>query len=163
MSRRAKKIIMQFDLITSTTELKSNLAVYIVVLMPKYPERPVVWDQIKTSLRTMAPPPTPPAPSHLTSGFMPRSNPSKHLTYQDPSNILSMKHVGFAKDGSVSPVVVTLPFPLFPSEAIRVLCSEMPSQKCGRATDSQATLLTRSEVGTLVSSLRSLTRHGTLL
>jgi hypothetical protein len=144
MSGRAKEVVMQFDLITGTTELKSNSTVYIVVLTRKYPERPAVWDQIKTSLRTMAPPPTPPAPSHLTSAFMPRSNPGKHLTYQDPSNILSMKHVGFANDGGVSPVVVTLPFPLLPSEAIRVLCSEMPSQKCGRATDSQATLLTRS-------------------
>jgi hypothetical protein len=104
----------------------------MIVLTRKPLERRLISDQIPTSLRTMTSPPTPSAPSHLTSEFMPRFDPDKHLIFEAPPTILSMKHFGFANDVGVSPAAVTLPFPLFSPEAIRVMRSEIAKPEVKR-------------------------------
>jgi hypothetical protein len=73
----------------------------------------------------MAPQTTSSVPSHLANGPMPRFDPYQHVIYKDPPTVLSMKHFGFAKDVGVSPVAATLPFPLFSSEAIQIMRSEI--------------------------------------
>jgi hypothetical protein len=52
-------------------------------------------------------------------------DPKKHLAFQEPSDILTMKDIGFADNVGVSPVAVTYPFQLFSPEAIRLMRLEI--------------------------------------
>jgi hypothetical protein len=52
-------------------------------------------------------------------------DPQKHLAFQEPSDILTMKDIGYADDVGVSPVAVTQPFQLFSPEAIRIMRTEI--------------------------------------
>jgi hypothetical protein len=65
----------------------------------------------------------------LEDGPMPQNaigfDPKKHIVFQEPSDILMMKDIGFADNVGVSPVAVTQPFQLFSSEAIRIMRSEI--------------------------------------
>lgn len=51
-------------------------------------------------------------------------DPEMHLAFQEPSNILTMKDIGFENVG-ISPVAVTEPFQLFSPEAIKIMRSEI--------------------------------------
>jgi hypothetical protein len=55
----------------------------------------------------------------------PRFDPNRHITFEEPSDILMMKDIGYAEDVGVSPVAVTQPFQLFSPEAIRIMRSEI--------------------------------------
>jgi hypothetical protein len=73
----------------------------------------------------MAPQTTSSVPEHLANSAIPRFDPDKHVIYQEPPTIISMKHFGFADDVGVSPVAATHPFPLFSSEAVQIMRSEI--------------------------------------
>lgn len=53
--------------------------------------------------------------------------PEKHLNYQAPSKVWTMKEIGFENKG-VSPVAVSEPFPLFTKEAIQQMRAEVLSK-----------------------------------
>jgi hypothetical protein len=55
----------------------------------------------------------------------PTFSPEKHLAFEEPSNIVMMKDIGFAEDVGISPVAVTHPFQLFSPEAIKIMRSEI--------------------------------------
>ncbi|EXJ53594.1 uncharacterized protein A1O5_13161 [Cladophialophora psammophila CBS 110553] len=57
----------------------------------------------------------------------PTFDPEKHLNYQPPSKIWTMKEIGFAEKG-VSPNAVSEPFPLFTEEAIQQMRAEVLSK-----------------------------------
>lgn len=52
-------------------------------------------------------------------------DPMKHIAFEEPPDILTMKDIGYAEDVGVSPVAVTQPFQLFSTEAIRIMRSEI--------------------------------------
>lgn len=52
-------------------------------------------------------------------------NPSKHIIYNEPTNVLTMEDIGYAASNGVSPVAVSDPFALFSEEAIDVMRSEI--------------------------------------
>jgi hypothetical protein len=52
-------------------------------------------------------------------------DPKKHLAFEEPSTILTMKDIGFTDDVGISPVAVTHPFQLFSPEAINIMRSEI--------------------------------------
>ncbi|KAF2454886.1 hypothetical protein BDY21DRAFT_387327 [Lineolata rhizophorae] len=52
-------------------------------------------------------------------------DPSKHITYKEPSQIIKMKDLGFPEDAGVSPVAVCQPFQLFSPEAIGQMRDEI--------------------------------------
>ncbi|KAL3417862.1 hypothetical protein PVAG01_10872 [Phlyctema vagabunda] len=52
-------------------------------------------------------------------------NPSKHIIYDEPTNVLTMEDIGYPANSGVSPVAVSDPFPLFSSEAIDIMRSEV--------------------------------------
>lgn len=52
-------------------------------------------------------------------------DPKRHLTFHEPSKVLTMEDIGFADDVGVSPVAVTYPFQLFSPEAIKIMRSEI--------------------------------------
>lgn len=54
-------------------------------------------------------------------------DPKKHIFYQPPKRIFSMKDIGLEGQG-ISPNAVTEPFPLFTQDAIRQMRSEIFSQ-----------------------------------
>jgi hypothetical protein len=64
----------------------------------------------------------------LEEGTMPRNtsafDPKTHLAFEEPSDILTMRDIGF-EDVGVSPVAVTSPFQLFSPEAIDIMRSEI--------------------------------------
>jgi hypothetical protein len=59
--------------------------------------------------------------------------PERHIAFEEPSDILMMKDIGYAEDVGVSPVAVTQPFQLFSPEAIQIMRSEIakPEVKAG--------------------------------
>ncbi|KAF2726721.1 hypothetical protein EJ04DRAFT_547558 [Polyplosphaeria fusca] len=75
----------------------------------------------------------PPSPAHSTF------DPSKHLNFVPPSNILSLKDIGLPEDAGISPVAVSEPFPLFTPEAISIMRHEIFTdavwQNCLISTD----------------------------
>lgn len=54
-------------------------------------------------------------------------NAERHLNYEPPSKIFTMKEIGLEGQG-ISPVAVTAPFQLFTEEAIRQMRAEIFSQ-----------------------------------
>jgi hypothetical protein len=54
-----------------------------------------------------------------------RFDPKKHIAFQEPSDILTMRDIGFADNIGISPVAVTYPFQLFSPEAIRIMRQEI--------------------------------------
>jgi hypothetical protein len=54
-------------------------------------------------------------------------DPKKHVAYQRPKKIFSMKEIGLDGQG-ISPNAVTDPFPLFTQDAIRQMRSEIFSE-----------------------------------
>ena len=52
----------------------------------------------------------------------------KHLTFEPPSKIFTMKDLGLREDTGVSPVAVSEPFPLFSHEAIQQMRAEILDQ-----------------------------------
>lgn len=52
-------------------------------------------------------------------------DPGRHIAYQEPPEILTMKDIGFTEDVGVSPVAVTHPFQLFNPDAIKIMRSEI--------------------------------------
>ncbi|CBX98491.1 hypothetical protein IAQ61_007880 [Plenodomus lingam] len=52
-------------------------------------------------------------------------NPKQHLIFEKTPDTLTMQDIGFSSDIGVSPVAVTQAFPLFSSEAIRIMRSEI--------------------------------------
>ncbi|KIW26288.1 uncharacterized protein PV07_09394 [Cladophialophora immunda] len=57
----------------------------------------------------------------------PTFDPEKHLNYQPPSKVWTMKEIGFDEQG-VSPNAVSEPFPLFTEEAIQQMRAEVLSK-----------------------------------
>jgi hypothetical protein len=55
----------------------------------------------------------------------PQFDPDKHMIFTNPPTVLSMEEFGFANDVGVSPVAATFPFPLFSSDAIHIMRSEI--------------------------------------
>jgi hypothetical protein len=55
-------------------------------------------------------------------------DPKKHIAYQPPKKIFSMKDIGLDGQG-ISPHAVTEPFPLFTQSAIRQMRSEIFSEE----------------------------------
>jgi hypothetical protein len=95
---------------------------------------------IHDSTRAMTPQPTSAALHHTpTSTFLQQAatleadllqdttafDPAKHITFEEPPDILTMKDIGYSEDVGVSPVAVTQPFQLFSPEAIRIMRSEI--------------------------------------
>jgi hypothetical protein len=64
--------------------------------------------------------------AHITMASQDSSifQPDKHLAFQQPSNILSMKDIGL-EDVGISPIAVAGPFQLFSPEAISIMRSEI--------------------------------------
>jgi hypothetical protein len=56
-------------------------------------------------------------------------DPKKHLVFQEPSDILTMKDIGFADNVGISPIAVTYPFQLFSPEAIRIMRQEIDKRE----------------------------------
>lgn len=51
--------------------------------------------------------------------------PSKHLSYEEPTQIHSMEDIGFPSSIGVSPVAVSEPFRLFSEDAVNIMRSEI--------------------------------------
>ncbi|OAL23802.1 hypothetical protein AYO22_06121 [Fonsecaea multimorphosa] len=58
----------------------------------------------------------------------PTFDPDKHLNYQPPNKIWTMKEMGFAEQQGVSPNAVSEPFPLFTADAIQQMRAEVLSK-----------------------------------
>lgn len=54
-------------------------------------------------------------------------NPSKHLSYEEPSHIHTMEDIGFSATSGVSPIAVSEPFRLFSEDAIDIMRNEVLS------------------------------------
>jgi len=52
-------------------------------------------------------------------------NPSKHLTFEEPTHIHSMEDIGYPSSNGVSPIAVSEPFRLFSEEAVNIMRSEI--------------------------------------
>lgn len=55
-------------------------------------------------------------------------NPSKHLSYQPPGKVITMKDIGLDGHG-ISPIAVSEPFSLFTKEAIQQMRAEIFSDE----------------------------------
>jgi hypothetical protein len=53
----------------------------------------------------------------------------KHLAYEPPAKIHSMKELGYSEGAGVSPIGVSEPFPLFSAEAIQQMRAEILSDE----------------------------------
>lgn len=52
-------------------------------------------------------------------------HPSKHITYNEPTSVLTMEDIGYSAFAGISPVAVSEPFELFSEEAIDTMRSEI--------------------------------------
>lgn len=52
-------------------------------------------------------------------------DPTKHLTYEEPSDIHTMEDIGYPSSNGVSPVAVSEPFRLFSEEAVNLMRREI--------------------------------------
>ncbi|KAI9757113.1 MAG: hypothetical protein M4579_003591 [Chaenotheca gracillima] len=67
--------------------------------------------------------------SCMGSEKVPAFDPAKHLNFQEPSKIWSMRELGFPDGAGVAPVAVSTPFPLFTNEAIKAMRTEVLSDE----------------------------------
>jgi hypothetical protein len=51
--------------------------------------------------------------------------PSKHLSYEEPTQVHTMEDIGFPSSNGVSPVAVSEPFRLFSEDAVDIMRSEI--------------------------------------
>lgn len=51
--------------------------------------------------------------------------PQKHLAFEEPEQIVTMKDIGYPESRGVSPVAVSQPFRLFSKEAVQKMRSEI--------------------------------------
>lgn len=56
-------------------------------------------------------------------------DPKKHIAFKQPSQVISMKDLGYPEGAGVSPVAVSQPFPLFSPEAVQQMRSEIFSKE----------------------------------
>jgi hypothetical protein len=52
-------------------------------------------------------------------------NPSKHLTFEEPSYVHTMEDIGYPSSNGVSPIAVSEPFRLFSEEAVNIMRDEI--------------------------------------
>jgi hypothetical protein len=52
-------------------------------------------------------------------------DPSKHLTFEEPTYIHTMEDIGYPSSNGVSPVAVSEPFRLFSEEAVNIMRGEI--------------------------------------
>lgn len=52
-------------------------------------------------------------------------DPKHHITFDQPPKSLTMKDIGYADNVGISPIAVTMPFPLFSAEAIQAMRLEI--------------------------------------
>ncbi|KAH7136206.1 hypothetical protein EDB81DRAFT_657132 [Dactylonectria macrodidyma] len=69
-------------------------------------------------------------------------DPKKHLNYQPPANIVSMKDIGLEGHG-IAPNAVSDPFPLFTEEAIRQMRAEVFNEETLRDCQYSSTFIKR--------------------
>jgi hypothetical protein len=102
------------------------------VLIDRPPTAPLVAGPT-TKLATK---PTNPLPQYLTDEARPADHeefsPGKHLNFQPPGRIISMKEIGLEGHG-ISPNAVSEPFPLFTEEAIKQIRAEIFSDEVLRS------------------------------
>ena len=51
--------------------------------------------------------------------------PQKHLTFEQPDHVLSMRDIGYPEDRGISPIAVSDPFRLFSKEAVQKMRCEI--------------------------------------
>jgi hypothetical protein len=66
-------------------------------------------------------------------------DPTKHLSFSEYPNSLSLKDIGLPEDVGISPFAVSDPFPMFNEEAIRIMRGEIFTnevwENCMHSTD----------------------------